>query len=112
MKALPLLLSGGVGAASLVGIEAFIAIQGSALGPDSTVSALQVGFLISAGGMLLYAGRIIGQWQAAQATLIAKVALVDKANIQLQKDVAELRGIVHMLETRTRFPGDAEETAG
>jgi len=111
MKALPLLLSGGVGAASLVGIEAFLAIQGAGLGPESTVSALQVGFLLSAGGMLLYAGRLIGQWQAAQSTLIAKVAIMDKANISMQKEVAELRGMVHMLETRTRMPGADEETA-
>jgi hypothetical protein len=94
----------------MVGIEAALVLQGSMpIGPESGIPLMQVGFLISAGGMLIYAGRIIGKWQTAQETLIAKVALVDKANIQLQKDVAFLRGQVRLLETRTRLPGEHED---
>ena len=114
MLRIPLALSTGTGAASFVGASAVLAIQGSIIGTESLVSGtfvVQLAFLISAGGMLVYAGRIVGQWQSAQKQLIEDVAAIDKANLELRERVSQLEGVVKMMDDRFKGwqPGQARE---
>ena len=102
-------LSVGTGAASTVAAGSLMAIQNTVVTPESLVSgtfavqiALLVTFLISAGGMLIYAGRIIGQWQTAQKQLIRDVKENDEATLQLRERVGHLEGTVKMMSMRTR----------
>lgn len=107
-------LAGGIGASVWLGLESVAVIQG--IGSDTTITgvfAVQIGFLLSAAGMLLYAGRTLGQWQTTQKTLVAKVEEIDNSNLELRLKVAMLEGVLHMMERREGRPGLwDEEDAG
>ena len=107
LKLATFFLSGGTGAAFVVAAEAAVTLQAApaAISPETPMLAIQIGLLVSAGGMLIFAGRIIGQWQAAQQQLITAVATVDKSNIELRSRVSRLEGIVHLMEKRDGRPG-------
>ncbi len=98
-------LSGGTGAASWLGASAFVSMQNTVLGPDTMLSGdfvIQAAFLVAAGGMLIYAGRIVGQWQAAQKQLISEVTKLSADNVKLTNRVSKLEGIVEQWSNRSR----------
>ena len=76
--------------AGAVALEAAVAV--AQIGPETSLPAMQVGFLVTASGMLLYAGRIVGQWQAAQKALIGQVDKINRSNLELRTRVAKLEG--------------------
>ncbi len=113
---LPLALSGGAGSAMAVVTPALFFLQGTpTVSADTGVPlqlVIQLGFLITGGGMLVYAGRLIGRWQAAQENLICQVAKVDRSNLELRTRVAKVEGVVHMMEKRTEWGGASHTEEG
>lgn len=101
-------LAGSVSASVWVGLESVVIIQGEVVGKDMPISGVlivQLGFLLTAAGLLLLAGKTVGRWQAAQEALIAKVAKIDKSNLELRSQCSRIEGVVHMMETRDGRPG-------
>ncbi len=105
-------VAGSVSASVWVGVESVLVIQSEVIGNELPVSGaliVQLGFLLTAAGLLLLAGKTVGRWQAAQETLITKVDKIDRSNLELRSQCSRLEGVVHTLATREGGPGLRDE---
>lgn len=109
-----LALSAGAGGASVVAIEAVIAIQGAReLGPDVMVPGsvvVQVGILLSSASCFVLAGMMVKGWSQTQKTMVEEVKKIEP----LIERVAKLEGIVEQMGQRNRrfdIPDSEKESA-
>lgn len=128
IRLVPFVLTGSMWLSVAVVTEAAVVIQGAILSPDTPVPLMQVGALFTAIGAILYAGKLIGEWNAGQKTLVKSLADIgaktdrleremqeekgrqNAENARLDKDLTAVKSTVTMLGQRISLPGD-EETA-
>ena len=101
-------LSAGTATASGLAVEAVYLIQAATnteLGPNSLITGtivVQLAFLITAIGMLLYAGRIIGQWQSTQNQMTEDVDELTTTCSDLQRRISQIEGGLKVLQPKPR----------
>lgn len=95
-------LFSGTGATFYVAAESIVTLQ--ALGSETPVSfdrLVQLGFLLAAVVLIARAGVLWGKWESAQRTLLSEVKKIPG----LRDDLSYMRGVLRMLEIRTRGKG-------